>query len=103
MDRGPSLSLPAASLHAQVAEEKWVTWDLKRPLEGSCKLQLLKFDAPEAKDTFWHSSAHILGHALEDLSLPDPAEISSTNAAREACLVTPRSVWASTSTGKWVF
>uniref|UniRef100_A0A182QRI4 threonine--tRNA ligase n=1 Tax=Anopheles farauti TaxID=69004 RepID=A0A182QRI4_9DIPT len=40
-------------------------WDLDRPLEGDCKLQLLKFDDPEAQAVFWHSSAHILGEAME--------------------------------------
>lgn len=40
-------------------------WDLTRPLEGDCTLQFLKFDAPEAQHVFWHSSAHILGEALE--------------------------------------
>jgi threonyl-tRNA synthetase len=40
-------------------------WDLGRPLEDSCNLELLKWDDPAARDTFWHSSAHILGQALE--------------------------------------
>jgi threonyl-tRNA synthetase len=40
-------------------------WDMHRPLEGSCSLQLHNFDSPEGKDTFWHSSAHILGASLE--------------------------------------
>lgn len=40
-------------------------WDLDRPLEGDCKLHLLKFDDPEAQAVFWHSSAHILGEAME--------------------------------------
>lgn len=40
-------------------------WDLDRPLENDCTLQLLKFDDPEAQAVFWHSSAHILGEALE--------------------------------------
>ncbi|CDJ67465.1 threonyl-tRNA synthetase, putative [Eimeria necatrix] len=43
----------------------WQLWDMARPLEGSCKLQILKFDSPEAQNVFWHSSAHILGQALE--------------------------------------
>lgn len=42
-----------------------VLWDLDRPLEGDCKLELLKFDNPEAQSVFWHSTAHILGEALE--------------------------------------
>jgi len=39
--------------------------DVWRPLEKDCKLQLLDFDAPEGQHVFWHSSAHILGQALE--------------------------------------
>ncbi|KAH0810890.1 hypothetical protein GEV33_011898 [Tenebrio molitor] len=42
-----------------------VLWDLDRPLEDNCKLELLKFDNPEAQSVFWHSTAHILGEALE--------------------------------------
>lgn len=40
-------------------------WDLNRPLPGDCTLEILKWDAPEAQKIFWHSSAHILGQALE--------------------------------------
>ncbi len=40
-------------------------WDLLRPLEGSCTLQLLKFEDKEGKMVFWHSSAHVLGECLE--------------------------------------
>ncbi len=40
-------------------------WDLDRPLEDDCSLQLLKFDDDEGKAVFWHSSAHILGEAME--------------------------------------
>ena len=40
-------------------------WDLERPLEGSCKLELLDFEHPEGKRVFWHSSAHVLGEAAE--------------------------------------
>ena len=40
-------------------------WDLERPLEYSCKLELLDFEHEEGKKVFWHSSAHILGEAAE--------------------------------------
>jgi threonyl-tRNA synthetase len=40
-------------------------WDLYRPLEGDCSLQLLKFEDKEGKMVFWHSSAHVLGECLE--------------------------------------
>jgi len=42
-----------------------VLWDLTRPLEGSCRMELLKYDDPQGQDVFWHSSAHILGQAME--------------------------------------
>jgi threonyl-tRNA synthetase len=40
-------------------------WDLNRPLIGDCSLQLIKFDDTEGKTVFWHSSAHVLGAAIE--------------------------------------
>ncbi|KAI9822163.1 MAG: threonyl-tRNA synthetase [Thelocarpon impressellum] len=40
-------------------------WDLERPLEKSCRLELLDFEHPEGKQVFWHSSAHVLGEAAE--------------------------------------
>ena len=50
-----------------IAKVNGVLWDLERPLESDCKLQLLKFDDEEAQQVFWHSTAHILGEALERL------------------------------------
>eukprot|EP00560_Eucampia_antarctica_P002653 CAMPEP_0197831422 /NCGR_PEP_ID=MMETSP1437-20131217/10038_1 /TAXON_ID=49252 ORGANISM="Eucampia antarctica, Strain CCMP1452" /NCGR_SAMPLE_ID=MMETSP1437 /ASSEMBLY_ACC=CAM_ASM_001096 /LENGTH=754 /DNA_ID=CAMNT_0043434329 /DNA_START=24 /DNA_END=2288 /DNA_ORIENTATION=+ len=50
-------------------EAESVLWDMTRPLVGNVsKLELLKFDSDdEAKTVFWHSSAHMLGEALEHL------------------------------------
>lgn len=48
-----------------IAKVNNVLWDLDRPLEGDCRLELLKFDDSEAQQVFWHSSAHILGESLE--------------------------------------
>lgn len=47
--------------------ETTLLWDLQRPLVGSvAKLELLKFDDDkDAKTVFWHSSAHMMGEALE--------------------------------------
>ena len=50
---------------AVVKDAKWRLWDMSRPLEGSCDLELLGFEHPEGKMVFWHSSAHVLGQALE--------------------------------------
>ncbi|CAN1321086.1 Probable threonine--tRNA ligase, cytoplasmic [Linum perenne] len=57
-----SKSLAANALISQV---NGVLWDMKRPLESDCELKLFTFDTDEGRDTFWHSSAHILGQALE--------------------------------------
>jgi threonyl-tRNA synthetase len=47
---------------------KTMLWDMMRPLVGPVsKLEFLKFDDPEGKTVFWHSSAHVLGEALENL------------------------------------
>lgn len=40
-------------------------WDLTRPLEKSCTLELLDFEHTEGRKVFWHSAAHILGEAAE--------------------------------------
>lgn len=51
--------------NAVISKVNGVLWDLDRPLEDDCKLELLKFDDPEATAVFWHSSAHVLGEAME--------------------------------------
>ncbi|XP_033749763.1 threonine--tRNA ligase 1, cytoplasmic-like isoform X3 [Pecten maximus] len=50
-----------------VAKVNDVQWDLDRPFECDATLQLLKFDDKEGEYVFWHSSAHILGEAMERL------------------------------------
>ncbi|XP_020103281.1 threonine--tRNA ligase, mitochondrial 1-like isoform X2 [Ananas comosus] len=57
-----SSGLAASALIAQV---DGTLWDMTRPLEGDCELKLFKFDSNEGRDTFWHSSAHILGESVE--------------------------------------
>ncbi|XP_065166808.1 threonine--tRNA ligase 1, cytoplasmic isoform X2 [Atheta coriaria] len=51
--------------NAVISKVNGVLWDLDRPLEDSCKLELLKFDDSEAQAVFWHSSAHVMGEAME--------------------------------------
>lgn len=59
---GISQGLADNTIVAKVDNE---VWDLDRVLEKSCSLKLLKFDDPEAQAVFWHSTAHILGEAME--------------------------------------
>ena len=51
--------------NAIVSKVNGEVWDLDRPLEGDSSVQLLKFEDEEAQQVFWHSSAHILGEAME--------------------------------------
>ncbi|XP_009992825.1 PREDICTED: probable threonine--tRNA ligase 2, cytoplasmic [Chaetura pelagica] len=51
--------------NAVIAKVNGELWDLDRQLEGDCTLELLTFDNEEAKAVYWHSSAHILGEAME--------------------------------------
>ncbi|XP_047719552.1 threonine--tRNA ligase 2, cytoplasmic isoform X1 [Prionailurus viverrinus] len=61
----------AAEISQELAESTVVAkvngelWDLDRPLEGDSTLELLMFDNEEAQAVYWHSSAHILGEAME--------------------------------------
>lgn len=40
-------------------------WDMTRPLPASCTLRICDFKTPEGKSVLWHSTAHMLGEALE--------------------------------------
>jgi threonyl-tRNA synthetase len=62
-----SLSDDEDEEEADPASANSTLWDMNRPLEGSCKLELLKFDNPKGTEAFWHSTAHMLGAALEQL------------------------------------
>ncbi len=42
-------------------------WDLSRPVTEDAEVRLYKWDDPEGKHAFWHSSAHLLAEALQQL------------------------------------
>ena len=42
-------------------------WDISRPIAADAAIQLFKWDDPEGKHAFWHSSAHLLAEALQEL------------------------------------
>ncbi len=42
-------------------------WDATRPIENDASIQLLTFRDDDGKSTFWHSSAHLMAEALEEL------------------------------------
>ncbi|KIN00956.1 hypothetical protein OIDMADRAFT_103659 [Oidiodendron maius Zn] len=63
--KGISNSLLKRTVVAKLNGDPEQLWDLERPLEKDCKLELLSFDDELGKKVFWHSSAHILGEASE--------------------------------------
>ena len=42
-------------------------WDLARPLAEDGSIEFFKWDDAEGKHAFWHSSAHLLAEALQEL------------------------------------
>ncbi len=43
------------------------TWDLTRPITEDASLKLLKWEDEEGKHAYWHSSAHLMAEALQEL------------------------------------
>lgn len=50
----------AASVNGQI-------WDLSRPIMEDAAVKLFKWDDEEGKHAFWHSSAHLMAEALQEL------------------------------------
>ncbi len=42
-------------------------WDLSRPIETDAAIKLHKWDDEEGKHAYWHSSAHLMAEALQEL------------------------------------
>ena len=63
----------AESLSSQLARDVLAAtvndkeWDLARPIDQDATLRLHKWEDPEGKHAFWHSSAHLLAEALQEL------------------------------------
>ena len=51
-------------LAASINEQEW---DLTRPIYEDATIKLFKWDDAEGKHAFWHSSAHLLAEALQEL------------------------------------
>ena len=51
-------------LAAKVNDQEW---DISRPINEDAAIQLFKWDDAEGKHAFWHSSAHLLAEALQEL------------------------------------
>ena len=50
----------AASVNGEI-------WDLTRPINQDASIKLFKREDEEGKHAFWHSSAHLMAEALQEL------------------------------------
>lgn len=41
--------------------------DLTAPISSNASVAIVTFDSPEGKEIFWHSSSHLMAHAIEEL------------------------------------
>jgi len=63
----------AKSLSSRLAQEVLAAsvndkvYDLLRPINEDCSIKLHKWEDQEAKQTFWHSSSHLMAEALQSL------------------------------------
>lgn len=60
ISEGLARKIIAAEVNGQV-------WDLSRPLKKDATIKFLTWDDENGKSTFWHSSAHLMAEATEDL------------------------------------
>lgn len=60
ISEGLARNVLSASVNGEV-------WDATRPLKSDARLRLFTWDNPEGKATMWHSSAHLMAEAIEQL------------------------------------
>ncbi len=71
--KGTTAMQIAESISSRLAQEVLAasvngeTWDLTRPIEEDASVKLLKWDDEEGKHASWHSSAHLMAEALQEL------------------------------------
>jgi threonyl-tRNA synthetase len=71
--KGTTAMQIAESISSRLAQEVLAagvngeTYDLSRPINEDASIQLYKWEDAEGKHAFWHSSAHLLAEALQEL------------------------------------
>ena len=58
ISEGLARKVLAASVNGEV-------WDMSRPIHADATFKLLTWDDAEGKNTFWHSSAHLMAEAVQ--------------------------------------
>jgi threonyl-tRNA synthetase len=60
ISEGLARKVLAANVNGQV-------WDASRPITSDASLKLVTWDDSDGKNTFWHSSAHLMAEAVESM------------------------------------
>ena len=58
---------PRLAENVLAAKVNGEVWDLQRPISEDATIQLLKWEDEEGKHAYWHSSAHLMAEALQEL------------------------------------
>ena len=72
-EKGTTALEIAQSISSRLAQEVLAasvndeTWDLTRPINEDSTIHLLKWEDDEGKHAYWHSSAHLMAEALQEL------------------------------------
>ncbi|NJD23330.1 MAG: threonine--tRNA ligase [Melioribacter sp.] len=72
-DKGITAFEVAKSISNRLADEALVSKvngeerDLSTPINCDATLQLFTFDNPEGKHTYWHSTSHLMAHAVQSI------------------------------------
>ena len=72
-EKGTTALQIAQSISGRLAQEVLAatvndeTWDLMRPINENSTINLLKWEDDEGKHAYWHSSAHLMAEALQEL------------------------------------
>jgi threonyl-tRNA synthetase len=72
-DKGITPYKIAESLSKKLAEEALVAevngsmWDLNRPIDQDAKVKVYTFDDEKGKSVYWHSTSHLMAHAITAL------------------------------------
>ncbi len=72
-DKGITPLEIAKSISNRLADEALVSKvnsklkDLNSPIYDDAELQIFTFDSPEGKETYWHSSSHLMAHAIQSI------------------------------------
>ncbi|MDF1611515.1 threonine--tRNA ligase [Stygiobacter electus] len=72
-DKGVTPLEIAKSISNRLADEALVAKingklkDLNSPINEDAELQIFTFDSPEGRETYWHSSSHLMAHAIQSI------------------------------------